>query len=179
MSITRWDPWDEVVSLRDAMDRLLAESVVRPRGEGGGMTSSLAVDVREQGDDFVVTAPIPGVTPDDVEISVLGDTLHIRGERREQRQEGGEGQRWLLREQRYGAFERMVRLPSAVKADRANAEFRDGILTITLPKTEYAKERRIPVHGGRAGNQAQDVPIEEASGQSRESAGQREKEARR
>jgi len=177
MSITRWDPWDEVVSLRDAMDRLLAESVVRPRGEGGGMTSSLAVDVREQGDDFVVTAPIPGVTPEDVEISVLGDTLRIHGERREQRQEGGEGQRWLLREQRYGAFERMVRLPSSVKADRANAEFRDGILTITLPKTEEAKERRIPIHAGRAGNQAQDVPIE-ASGQSRESAGQRE-EARR
>ncbi|MGH2618614.1 MAG: Hsp20/alpha crystallin family protein, partial [Thermomicrobiales bacterium] len=73
MSITRWDPWSDMVSLRDAMDRLLAESVVRPRGEGGGM-SSLAVDVYEKGDDFVITTPVPGVVPDDVEISMLGDT---------------------------------------------------------------------------------------------------------
>lgn len=72
----------------------------------------------------------------------------------------------------------MVRLPFPIKADRANAEFRDGILTITLSKTEEAKERRIPIHAGHAGNQAQDVPIE-ASDQSRESARQREKEERR
>jgi HSP20 family protein len=178
MSITRWDPWSDMVSLRDAMDRLLAESVVRPRGESGGMTSSLAVDVSERGDDFVVTAPIPGVSPQDVEISILGDTLRIHGERREERQEGGEGQRWLIREQRYGSFERMVRLPSPVKADSANAEFRDGILTITLPKTEEAKERRIPVRGGMGQGQAQDVPIE-AGGQSQESSRQRKGDARR
>jgi HSP20 family protein len=151
-----------MVTLRDAMDRLLAESVVRPRAEGGGMMSPLAVDVREQGDVYVVTAPIPGVKPEDVEISVLGDTVRVRGERREERQEGGEGQRWLMREQRYGSFERAVRLPSSVKADQANAEFRDGILTITLPKTEEAKERRIPVRGG-TGGEAQDVPIEASS----------------
>jgi HSP20 family protein len=169
MSITRWDSWSDMVSLRDAMDRLLAESVVRPRGEGGGMMSTLAVDVSEQGDDFVITAPIPGVKPEDVEISVLGDTLRISGERREQRQEGGEGQRWILREQRFGSFERIVRLPSPVKADRANAEFRDGILSITLPKTEEAKERRIPVRAGSGESQAQDVPIE-TSGQARQPA---------
>ena len=163
MSITRWDPWGEMVSLRDAMDRLLAESVVRPRGETGGMPSSLALDVREQNDDFVISTPIPGVKPEDVDISILGDTLRIRGERREERQEGGEGKRWLLREQRYGSFERTLRLPSAVKADQAQADFRDGILTITLPKAEEAKERRIPVRAGAGGGQAQDVPIESSS----------------
>jgi len=154
-----------MVSLRDAMDRLLAESVVRPRGagEGGAMAAPLPVDVREQGDDFIVTAPIPGVKPQDVDISVLGDMLRIHGERHEEHQEGGEGKRWLLREQRFGSFERTVRLPSAVKADKATAEFNDGILTITLPKTEEAKERRIPVQGGRSGQQAQEVPIEASS----------------
>jgi HSP20 family protein len=155
-----------MVSLRDAMDRLLAESVVRPRGggsEGGGMASPLPVDVREQGDDFIVTAPIPGVKPENVDISVLGDMLRIHGERHDEHQEGGEGKRWLLREQRYGSFERTVRLPSAVRADKANAEFNDGILTITLPKTEEAKERRIPVQGGTSGQKAQDVPIEASS----------------
>lgn len=166
MSITRWDPWGDMVSLRDAMDRLLAESVVRPRGggsEAGGMAAALPVDVREQGDDFIITAPIPGVKPENVDISVLGDMLRIHGERHEEHQEGGEGKRWLLREQRYGSFERTVRLPSAVKADKATAEFNDGILTITLPKTEEAKERRIPIQGGSSGQMAQDVPIEASS----------------
>jgi HSP20 family protein len=164
MSITRWDPWGEMVSLRDAMDRLLSESFIRPRGEGGGATAvSLAVDVREEGDNFVVTAPVPGVAPDDVEITVLGDTVRIRGERRDERQEGDEGKRWLVREQRFGSFERMVRLPTPVKADGARAEFKDGILTIALPKTEEAKERRIPVHGSQQTGQAQDVPIEARS----------------
>jgi HSP20 family protein len=164
MSITRWDPWGDMVSLRDAMDRLLSESFIRPRGEGAGATtSSLAVDVHEEGDNFVVTAPVPGIAPDDVEITVLGDTVRVRGERREERQEGGEGKRWLVREQRFGSFERMVRLPTPVKADAAKAEFKDGILTITLPKTEEAKERRIPVRGSQQTGQAQDVPIEASS----------------
>lgn len=160
MSTTRWDPWGEMVSLRDAMDRLMAESFVRPRGQGGGATvGSLALDVCEEGDNFVITAPVPGVSPDDVEITALGDTVRIHGERREDRKEGGEGQRWLMREQRFGSFERMIRLPSPVSADAANAEFKDGILTITLPKTEQAKERRIPVQGSRSTHPAQEVPI--------------------
>jgi HSP20 family protein len=159
MSITRWDPWGEMVSLRDAMDTLLQESVVRPRTTGRSAGSmALALDVEEQGDDYVVTAPIPGIKPEDVEISVMGDTLRIRAERQETRQEEGEGKRWLMREQRYGSFERMVTLPSPVKADQADAEFRDGMLTITLPKAEEAKERRIPVKAGQS--QAKDKQIE-------------------
>jgi HSP20 family protein len=150
MSITQWDPWSEAVSLRQAMDRLLQESVVRPRaGDRGATAVTLALDVEERGDDFVVTAPIPGMKPENVEISVLGDTLRIRAERRDDRREEGDGKRWLLREQHYGAFERTVTLPSAVKADQANAEFTDGMLTITLPKAEETKERRIPIQAGQ------------------------------
>ncbi|MEA2598591.1 MAG: hypothetical protein QOF01_5060 [Thermomicrobiales bacterium] len=163
MSITRWDPWGEMVSLRDAMDRLVSESFIRPRGEAAPAAASLAVDVREEGDNFVITAPVPGIAPDDVEITVLGDTVRIRGERREERQEGAENQRWLVREQRFGFFERVVRLPTAVKADAARAEFQDGILRVTLPKTEEAKERRIPVLGGQQAGQAEDVPVEAAT----------------
>jgi len=161
MSISRWDPWGEMVSLRDAMERLLAESVVRPRGGGAsGGAATLALDVHEEGDDFVISAPAPGVSPDDVEITVRGDTVRIHGERRDQREEGGnEGQRWLMREQRFGSFERVIQLPSAVKAEAAHAEFKDGVLTVKLPKTEEAKERRIPVHGGQTG-QPRDIPIE-------------------
>ncbi len=161
MSITRWDPWGDMVSLRDAMDNLVAESFVRPRSEGTGGGASLALDIREQGDDYLITAPVPGVQPDDVEITVLGDTLRIRGERRESREEQREGNRWLLREQRYGMFERSVRLPSTIRADDAKAEFKDGILTVTLPKSEEAKERRIQVRGSGSGQkESQEVPIE-------------------
>jgi HSP20 family protein len=142
MSITRWDPWTEAMSLREAMDSLLQESVVRPRGPG---RMGLALDVEERGDAFVITAPIPGMKPENVDISVQGDLLQIRAERQEERREEGEGRRWVLREQRYGTFERMLTLPSAVKADQAQAEFQDGLLTITLPKAEEAKTRRIPV----------------------------------
>jgi HSP20 family protein len=157
MSMMRWDPWGEAMSLREAMDSLLQESVVRPFGMGrvaGSM--GLALDIEERSNEFVVTAPIPGMKPEDVEISVLGDTLRIHGERKEERREEGENQRWLVREQRYGAFERMITLPSSVKADQANAEFQDGILTVTLPKAEGAKEKRIPV---QASTREGEVPL--------------------
>ncbi len=161
MSMARWNPWGEMVSLRDAMDRLLSESFIRPHGEAEiTARGSLAVDVHEEGDQFVVTAPVPGVSPDDVEISVLGDAIRIRGERREDRQEGGEGERWLMREQRYGAFERVIRLSSTVKAENAEASFKDGILTIMLPKSEEAKERRIPIRGSQRVDRAQDVLVD-------------------
>ncbi len=149
MSITRWDPMSETMSLRQAMDRLLEESFVLPalrRGpDGDGRSMNLALDVRETSDSFVVTAPVAGVTPADVEVTVLGHTVRIRGERREERQEG-DNDRWLLREQWYGAFERTLTLPVPVQGDEAKAEFKDGLLTITLPKADEAKERRIPVH---------------------------------
>lgn len=164
MSITRWDPWGDMVSLRDAVDRLVSESFIRPAEGGRAAPSTLAVDVREEGDDFVVTAPLPGVNPDDIEITVLGDVVRIRGERGEDRQEGGEGQRWLVREQRYGFFERAVRLPSPVKADSVEAEYRDGILMLRLPKTEEAKERRIPLRSGAQSAQGQDIPISSQAG---------------
>ncbi len=147
MSITRWDPWGDIVSLREAMNNLLEESFVRPRqGQGQpGAPAGLALDVQETPDAFVVTASVPGVPAEEVDITVLGDTLRIRGERRDERSEEGQGGRWLLRERRFGAFERTVALPTTVKADAATADFKDGVLTVTLPKKELAKPRSIKV----------------------------------
>ena len=156
MSIMRSDPWSEPMSLRQAMDTLLQESFIRPRaGEGSTGTSVLTLDVEEREDDFVVSAPVPGIDPKHVELSILGDTLRIRAERKDERQQEGDGKRWLLREQRYGAFERTVTLPCAVKADKAAAEFKDGLLTVTLPKGEEAKERRIPIRAAQNQDQQQ------------------------
>ena len=169
MSITRWDPWGDIVSLREAMNNLLEESFVRPRqGQGvAGAPAGLALDVRETPEAFVVTASVPGVPAENVDITILGDMLRIRGERREEREEGGQNERWLLRERRFGSFERTVSLPTAVKADAATADFKDGVLTITLPKAEEAKPRSIPVRGGSAGVAAPSQPqeIEVQSGQ--------------
>jgi HSP20 family protein len=152
VSITRWDPWGDIVSLREAMNNLLEESFVRPRPgvAGPGMASSLALDVKESPDQYTVTASVPGVPSDDIDISVLGDTLRIRGQRKEDVEETGEGGRWLLRERRFGAFERTVSLPTAVNSEQAQADFKDGVLTITLPKAEAAKPRSIPVSGAAA-----------------------------
>jgi HSP20 family protein len=151
-----------MVSLRDAMDRLLSESFVPMRGEKGATASPLSVDVSEEGDNYVVTAPVPGIAPDDVEITVLGDTLRIRGERRETKEQQDENKRWIVREQQFGSFERTLRLPTSVKPEAAKAEFRDGLLTIMLPKTEEAKERRIPVNAGAGASQqrAEEIPVE-------------------
>lgn len=166
----RWDPWSDIVSLREAMNSLLEDSFVRARGGAPRMGGSLAVDVKEKDDAYEIRASVPGVKPEDVDVSVLGETVRIRGHfeserRNDQNQEqetdgsGGQGaqkgERWLIRERRSGAFERVVTLPSAVKSDDATAEFQDGVLTITLPKAEEAKPRSIPV-----GAKAHEIDVE-------------------
>jgi HSP20 family protein len=165
VSMTRWDRWGDIVSLREAMNNLLEESFVRhrPGGAGPGMVAGLALDVKETPDQFTVTASVPGVPASDIDISVLGDTLRIRGRRKEETEETGEGGRWLLRERRVGSFERIVSLPAAVDAERATADFNDGILTLTLPKADIAKPKTVPVSGGSAG-QASSGTGDEAQG---------------
>jgi len=152
MSISRWDPFGDFVSvsLRDAVSSLLEESVVRPRGGsggGGGTVGGLPVDLRETPEAFVVTASVPGLAAADVDISILGDTLRIRGERQAEEEERADGGRWILRERRVGAFERALALPMSVKADQAEADFADGVLTIILPKADESRPRSIPVRG--------------------------------
>ncbi len=156
----RWDPWNEMLSLREAMNNLLEESYVRPRGdEAQTGRVGLPVDIQEDADSFTIKASVPGIDPADVNITVLGDTIRIHGEHRsESEREGGEGRRWLVRERSVGTFDRAIGLPTAVNPERANADFRDGVLTITLPKAETAKPRSIPVRG--AGSQPQAIDVE-------------------
>ncbi len=132
------------MSLRDAMDRLLEDSLVRPSlfpGEGERVP---ALDVVEKEDSYVVKASVPGVNRDDLEITTSGNTLVIQGETREEKEEEEEG-RYLYRERRYGAFSRSLTLPDDINADEAEAEFEDGILTLKLPKAETAKRKSIRI----------------------------------
>ncbi len=145
MSIQRWDPLRDIVTLREAMNNLLEESFVRPRAGMVAMTGGMAIDLRESDQAYIVETIVAGAKPEDVEISVLGDTLRIAVEVRDEGDHHGE--KWLLRERRFGRFERSLTLPAQVKADEATADFKDGILTISLPKAEAARPRSIPVRG--------------------------------
>jgi HSP20 family protein len=143
--LVRWEPFRDLMSLREAMDRLFEESVVRPR-EGCMVPWSaggLAVDMYETEDDVAVKVDLPGMKPEDVDVSVVGNALTIKGEARSEEEVKEEN--YVRRERRYGAFSRPVPLPTAVNADKATAKYADGILTLEFPKSEEVKPKRIAV----------------------------------
>ena len=147
MAIQRWEPLREMVSLRDAMNTLLQESFVRPVGLMGNGAALLPLDIAETEDEFIVKASLPGVRPEDVHITARGDTLTIRGEMKAEEEKKGE--HYHLRELRQGHFERTVTLSTPISADKAQAQFENGVLTLRLPKAEEAKPKEIKI-GGRA-----------------------------
>jgi HSP20 family protein len=104
-----------------------------------------AVDVHETKDEFVLTLDIPGVAEKDVHLSITGDMLTIRGERRFEREGEGNGNTYHRVERLYGRFERSVQLPTMVQSDKVKASYRDGVLTVKLPKAEEVKPREIKI----------------------------------
>lgn len=159
--VRRPSPIGELLSLRQAMDRLFEDSFVRPRG-GWGFASAdgnaLALDITSTADALVVEASLPGVQPDDVEITIENGALTIRGTSGAERREG-EGD-FLVQEIRRGEFVRSVSLPSGLEPDKASATFENGILTLRIPKAEQVKPRQIrispvtdvkPTEGGASG----------------------------
>lgn len=146
-NMVRWEPMREMLSLREAMDKLFEESFVGPQwrslwpAEGG---ATLAMDLYETGDALVVTAPVPGIKPEEVEITVTGNTLTVKGETKvEERTEQGS---YLRQEVRYGSVQRTMELPVDVQADKAEAVFENGMLTLTLPKAEQVKPKSIKIN---------------------------------
>ena len=145
-NLTRWDPARETMTLRDAMDRLFDDAFTRPFSlirEGGSTWSSPAIDMYQTDNEVVVKATLPGIKAEEVQINVTGDILTIKGEVKHEEEKKDKS--WHIREQRWGSFERSVMLPTGVISDRAKAEFQDGILTITLPKSEEVKPKTITV----------------------------------
>jgi len=143
MAIERWHPFTELMSLRQAMDRLFEDSFVRPThalatlGEAGAPT----LDIYQTPNEVVVKAALPGLKPEDVNIDITGETLTIRGESKAEQEVKKED--YLYQERRYGAFSRSVVLPSGLKTDKAEATMEDGILTLTIPKAEEVKPKKI------------------------------------
>jgi HSP20 family protein len=143
-TLRRREPWGDLVSLRSAVDRLLEESFIHPFGILEGLAASLpAVDMYETGDTIVVKAALPGVKPENVEITTVGNTLTIKGETKE-KAENKQGD-YFYQEHHYGSFCRSFTLPTDIKADKAQAEFENGVLTLTLPKAEEAKRKFIKI----------------------------------
>ena len=145
MSIVRWEPFSDLMSLREAMDRLFEESVVRPGSRllAPYAAGELPLDIYETEDEVVVTASLPGVQPEEVEITITGDTLSIKGETKSETTV--EKANYLRQERHFGAFARTIALATPIRADKAEAKFKDGVLTLSIPKAEEAKPKTIKV----------------------------------
>jgi HSP20 family protein len=147
MAMDRWDPFREMMTVRDAMDRWLQQSI---SGTGQLLSNirpeSIPVDVVERDDSFEVRAVVPGVKPEDVEVTVQGERVTIRAEARPPEERRDEN--WLMREHRYGLMQRTITLPSAVSSENAEARIENGVLALKLPKVQGAQARRINVAVG-------------------------------
>ncbi len=143
-ALTRFEPFAEALRLSEAVEQLLNESWVMPRSLFGGWagTSRIPLDLYETDEAYVVTALMPGVPNDKVDIQLEQNTLTIRGEAVVEQPKDA---RYLIQERTGGAIERSIRLPAMVDADKIAASLKDGVLTIRLPKVEHARPHRITI----------------------------------
>ncbi|MCC6446941.1 MAG: Hsp20/alpha crystallin family protein [Armatimonadetes bacterium] len=155
MGILRWDPFADMVSLRDQINRVFDESMRQDAGRREAAPARAwppAVDVLEDADSIVIKADLPGLKQDDIHIDLTGDTLTLKGERRFEEEQKREN--YLRIERTYGTFQRSFQLGVPVDADKVKASYQDGALTITLPKAEAIKPHRVEITTGNAGPKA-------------------------
>jgi HSP20 family protein len=142
MVMSRWDPFRELSSIQNELNRLFGRTFTGEVGEREAAWVP-AVDIAETQERFLITAELPGVEPDDVDISVENSVLTLRGERKFYRETREDDFHRI--ERRFGSFARSITLPSTADAERINASFDAGLLTIEVPKREEAKPRKIQV----------------------------------
>ena len=141
MTIARWNPVREMISLREAMDRMDRNFEEVYRGPNGQTVWSLPIDAYVTDDALVIEANIPGLKPEEVQVTLEGDTLTIRGELKA----GADNNKYLLRERTLGKFERVLTINTPIDHNKVSAAFDNGILTLTLPKAEAVKPRQIEI----------------------------------
>lgn len=143
--LVRWEPFREVSRLRREMDRVF-EDFFGPRRWGliprGGEWTPV-MDVAETADQIVVKAEVPGIEPKEINISLSGDVLTVKGEKKSEHEEKKEN--YHLVERSYGFFSRTVTLPAAVDAEKIEAKYEKGVLTVTCPKKEGVKPKAIEI----------------------------------
>lgn len=141
----------DALSLRDMMNRLMENAFVNPEQWGNeigayqGAGNSPALDITESNEAFSIKAALPGWKPENVDVTFEGGTITLKGEVSAENNEADEHTRWHRREIRRTSFTRSVTLPSEVEADKAKAEFENGVLTLTLPKAEVVKPKQIKI----------------------------------
>lgn len=145
MAVVKWDPFRDLVSIQDRMNRLFEQTLSRSRGEEGvtATTWTPAVDIYETAETIVMKAELPGVAREDIHIQIDGSTLTLKGERRFARDVQEES--YLRIERAYGSFHRSFALPATVQQEIVRAVLKDGVLELTLPKAEDSKPKRISV----------------------------------
>lgn len=169
MAMERWDPFRDIVSLREAMDRLIQDSFVRPAGSLlQSSRGGVPLDVMEKDNGYEVHASLPGIKPEDVQITVQGNTVTIRGETGAEQER--KDQNWIVRERRSGAYLRSFTLPNEVDASKTTARYENGVLVLELPKAETAQPRRIQINAGAQPSKPTDVSVQDGgNGQSQPS----------
>lgn len=146
MALIRWDPFREMSSLQERMNRLFSDVLSRtPFGEEEMIRRAWvpAVDIYEHADSIVILAELPGVTKEDVSLEVRDNTLTLKGEKKIHREVKEENCHRV--ERSYGFFQRSFSLPNTIRQEKVSAKFKDGILEIVLPRAEEAKPKQIKV----------------------------------
>jgi len=147
MAIMRWRPTRDLLNIREEMNRLFDDFFSGwPERRKGLLEGEWAptIDVAETENDIVVTAELPGVEQDGVDITITDDILTLKGEKKEEREVKKENYHRI--ERSYGSFQRSVNLPTGVQSDKAKASYKDGVLKITVPKAEEAKPKQIKIN---------------------------------
>ena len=145
MTLARFAPLSDIVSLRDAMDQLFQESFIRPNGMTGLSAGQIAVpvDLWETKDAYQLRADLPGLTADDIAINVTGDTVVLSGEHKPATDVASEG--YLRQERRSGKFQRGFTLPVQIDSNAVTATFANGVLELVLPKAESVKPKTVKI----------------------------------
>jgi HSP20 family protein len=143
MSIMQWGPFDEIMSMRESMDRLFEDFFSRRPRTAGPLVWQPAVEIAETDNEIIVKAELPGIDPKNVEVAVTGEGLMIKGEAKAEVEDRKRS--FYRRELRYGMFQRAVALPTEVKSEETKATFRHGILEVRVPKAERVKPRTVRV----------------------------------
>jgi HSP20 family protein len=146
MVMARWDPIREIRRMQGTMDRLWR--TMSPEFDAGDIEAwTTPMDIVETQDNVRIRAVVPGVEPQDINVSVEDNVLTITAERREEHEQQDE--RYLMRESGEGICRRSVRLPNVLDSEKAESQYENGVLTITFPKQEQKKARRIEIRPGR------------------------------
>jgi len=151
-NLIRRDPVSDLLSWNRTMERMLNNLYDGEVGFGEPLNLRMPLDVIENDNEFVVKADVAGIDPDNIEITYTDNNLSIKGEIETEREEEGEEGRYHLRERRYGTFSRTISMPGTVDVESIEAETKNGVLKIHLPKKEEVKPRRIEIKGGEKKN---------------------------